>query len=259
MAATRWCGDDGWCGGDERRHGGDGVLRRRRVETGASTRGGVVATRVVRRRWGSGRRWCVGINGERDTRRRREGAVVRQNKIGKVRLLFSSIVPTFAHSSPNFSHLASLEQEEHHILHLSSSISLPCSPPSSLLSLVLSSVVPALLRLTSIVVFFHHTAGLFRRRSMNTVVVLCSIYRFRCYNHRGCYHNAQFPLLAPNIVFGPEDDNFRPYHACGGDLKPKNRLSDWNCKDPTRLLSLILELRSLYMAYQKKHVGEVDD
>ncbi|KVH93324.1 Brain/reproductive organ-expressed protein [Cynara cardunculus var. scolymus] len=72
-------------------------------------------------------------------------------------------------------------------------------------------------------------------------------------------YNAQFPLLAPDIVFGPEDDNFRPYHACGGDLKPKNNLSDWNCKDPTRLLSLILELRSLYMAYQKKRVGEVDD
>ncbi|KVH90438.1 Brain/reproductive organ-expressed protein [Cynara cardunculus var. scolymus] len=73
-------------------------------------------------------------------------------------------------------------------------------------------------------------------------------------------YNAQFPLLAPDIVFGPEDENFRPYPAGGeGDLKPKNSLSDWNCKDPTRLLSLILELRSLYMAYQKKRVGEVDD
>jgi len=53
-------------------------------------------------------------------------------------------------------------------------------------------------------------------------------------------------LLAPDIVFGPEDENFRPYPAGGeGDLKPKNSLSDWNCKDPTRLLSLILELRYL--------------
>ncbi|KAI3696644.1 hypothetical protein L6452_29086 [Arctium lappa] len=68
-------------------------------------------------------------------------------------------------------------------------------------------------------------------------------------------YNAQFPLLGPDIVFGPEDEKFRPYN----DLKPKNSLSDWNCKDPTRLLSLILELRSLYMAYQKKRVGEVDD
>lgn len=69
-------------------------------------------------------------------------------------------------------------------------------------------------------------------------------------------YNAQFPLLAPDIVFGPEDEKFQPYK---GDLKPKNSLSDWNCKDPTRLLSLIHELRTLYMAYQKKRVGEVDD
>ncbi|XP_023765817.2 uncharacterized protein LOC111914274 [Lactuca sativa] len=73
-------------------------------------------------------------------------------------------------------------------------------------------------------------------------------------------YNAQFPLLAPDIIFGPEDESFRPYHAGGeGDLKPKNSLSDWNCKDPTKLLSLIHELRNLYMAYQKKRVGNVDD
>lgn len=74
-------------------------------------------------------------------------------------------------------------------------------------------------------------------------------------------YNAQFPLIAPDIVFGPEDEHFRPYNSAGeGDSKsPKNSLSDWNCKDPTRLLTLILELRGLYMAYQKKRVGEVDD
>lgn len=70
-------------------------------------------------------------------------------------------------------------------------------------------------------------------------------------------YNAHFPLLAPDIIFGPEDENFRPYGE--GELKAKNSLSDWNCKDPTRLLSLIHQLRSLYMAYQKKRVGEVDD
>ncbi|KAL4585824.1 hypothetical protein LXL04_010450 [Taraxacum kok-saghyz] len=48
--------------------------------------------------------------------------------------------------------------------------------------------------------------------------------------------NAQFPLLASDIIFGPEDENFRPYHVV-------NNLSDWNCEDPTRLLSLILEHR----------------
>ncbi|KAF5955997.1 hypothetical protein HYC85_008853 [Camellia sinensis] len=75
-------------------------------------------------------------------------------------------------------------------------------------------------------------------------------------------YNALYPLAAPDIIFGPEDEGFRPYPPVSeeGDLKsPKNGLSDWNCKDPTRLLSLILELRELYMTYQKKRVGEVDD
>lgn len=59
-------------------------------------------------------------------------------------------------------------------------------------------------------------------------------------------YNAQFPLIAPDIVFGPEDEHFRPYSVTGegGDsMSHKNCLSDWNCKDPTRLLALILELR----------------
>ncbi|KAL4575485.1 hypothetical protein LXL04_022330 [Taraxacum kok-saghyz] len=73
---------------------------------------------------------------------------------------------------------------------------------------------------------------------------------------RDVIYNAQFPLLAPDIIFGPEDENFRPYH---GDGDVKNSLSDWNFKDPTRLLSLILELRNSYMAYQKKRVGDVND
>ncbi|KAF7139928.1 hypothetical protein RHSIM_Rhsim06G0021200 [Rhododendron simsii] len=75
-------------------------------------------------------------------------------------------------------------------------------------------------------------------------------------------YNALYPLTAPDIIFGPEDESFRPYPVSGeeGDLKsPKNSLSDWNCKDPTRLLSLILELRDLYMTYQRKRVGDVDD
>ncbi|KAG5543010.1 hypothetical protein RHGRI_015936 [Rhododendron griersonianum] len=75
-------------------------------------------------------------------------------------------------------------------------------------------------------------------------------------------YNALYPLMAPDIIFGPEDESFRPFPVSGeeGDLKsPKNSLSDWNCKDPTRLLSLILELRDLYMTYQRKRVGDVDD
>lgn len=73
------------------------------------------------------------------------------------------------------------------------------------------------------------------------------VFRFGVVITGDVIYNAQFPLLAPDIIFGPEDESFRPYHAGGeGDLKPKNSLSDWNCKDPTKLLSLIHELRYLH-------------
>ncbi|GMJ07017.1 hypothetical protein like AT5G42470 [Hibiscus trionum] len=76
-------------------------------------------------------------------------------------------------------------------------------------------------------------------------------------------YNAEFPLAPPDIIFGPEDEDFHPLHMTAsvgeGDLKFQNILSDWNHKDPTRLLALIQELRDRYMAYQKKRVGEVDD
>ncbi|KAH1121539.1 hypothetical protein J1N35_004699 [Gossypium stocksii] len=76
-------------------------------------------------------------------------------------------------------------------------------------------------------------------------------------------YNAEFPLAPPDIIFGPEDEDFYPLHMTGrvgeGDLKFRSILSDWNYKDPTRLLALIQELRDRYMAYQKKRVGEVDD
>ena len=109
-------------------------------------------------------------------------------------------------------------------------------------------------------------------------------------------YNAEFPLAPPDIIFGPEDEDFHPLHMTGaegeGDLKSltRNILSDWNNKDPTRLLALIQELRLLtvaivmeigifydsgktakkfiylfflnrdqYMSYQRKRVGEVDD
>ncbi|XWS14455.1 hypothetical protein CRYUN_Cryun35bG0010900 [Craigia yunnanensis] len=76
---------------------------------------------------------------------------------------------------------------------------------------------------------------------------------------------AEFPLLSPDIIFGPEDEHFQPLHMTGvegeRDLKSRTRnvLSDWNNKDPTRLLALIKELRDQYMSYQRKRVGEVDD
>lgn len=62
-------------------------------------------------------------------------------------------------------------------------------------------------------------------------------------------YNAQYPLAAPDIIFGPEDENFHPFQVTSvgeGDLNsPKNSLSNWNNRDPSRLLSLIHELRLL--------------
>ena len=60
-------------------------------------------------------------------------------------------------------------------------------------------------------------------------------------------YNAEFPLAAPDVIFGPEDDGFHPFLVVGreeGDSRlVKNSLTDWNNKDPTRLLALVMELR----------------
>lgn len=59
-------------------------------------------------------------------------------------------------------------------------------------------------------------------------------------------YNAAYPLAAPDVIFGEEDENFRPYHAVSNasDSKSlKNPLTDWNNRDPTRLFSLVLQLR----------------
>ncbi|KAL6524818.1 hypothetical protein OROMI_030411 [Orobanche minor] len=71
-------------------------------------------------------------------------------------------------------------------------------------------------------------------------------------------YNAMYPLAAPDIIFGPEDESFQPYSG-GTEKSSKNSLADWNSKDPSRLLSLIIELRNAYMSYQRKRIGEVDD
>ncbi|XP_058098858.1 uncharacterized protein LOC131243491 isoform X3 [Magnolia sinica] len=75
-------------------------------------------------------------------------------------------------------------------------------------------------------------------------------------------YNALYPLGAPDIIFAPEDEDFHPLLmiAEGGEIQTaKSTLSDWNSKDPKRLLSLVHELRDLYMSYQRKRVGGVDD
>lgn len=52
-------------------------------------------------------------------------------------------------------------------------------------------------------------------------------------------YNAEFPHAAPDVIFGPEDEDFHPFQDRGA----KSSLADWNNKDPTRLLALIQELR----------------
>ncbi|XP_038703587.1 BRISC and BRCA1-A complex member 2-like isoform X2 [Tripterygium wilfordii] len=73
-------------------------------------------------------------------------------------------------------------------------------------------------------------------------------------------YNAEFPMAAPDVIFGPEDEDFYPLSATSGGRGPfLKSLQDWSHKDPTRLLVLIQELRDHYVAYQRKRVGEVDD
>ncbi|KAF9619165.1 hypothetical protein IFM89_005719 [Coptis chinensis] len=73
-------------------------------------------------------------------------------------------------------------------------------------------------------------------------------------------YNAQYPLVAPDVIFGVEDENFHPFFNTGeGGNTKKSCLCDWNCKDPTMLLSLIHELRVQYIVYQRKKVGQLDD
>lgn len=54
--------------------------------------------------------------------------------------------------------------------------------------------------------------------------------------------NAMYPLAAPDVIFGPEDEGFQPY--AGGTVKTsKNSLANWSSRDPSQLHSLIVELR----------------
>ncbi|XP_011083562.1 BRCA1-A complex subunit BRE [Sesamum indicum] len=71
-------------------------------------------------------------------------------------------------------------------------------------------------------------------------------------------YNAIYPLAAPDIIFGPEDESFQPVYR-GNEKSRKSSLADWNSKDPARLLSLIIELRDAYIAYQRRRIEEVDD
>ncbi|KAK9946929.1 hypothetical protein M0R45_012368 [Rubus argutus] len=73
--------------------------------------------------------------------------------------------------------------------------------------------------------------------------------------------DAEYPLSAPDVIFGPEDETFPQFLVMHGEdpKSPMNRLGDWNSRDPTQLMLLIQELRNQYMSYQRKRVGEVQD
>nr|AFK45008.1 unknown [Lotus japonicus] len=75
-------------------------------------------------------------------------------------------------------------------------------------------------------------------------------------------YNVDCPIAAPDVIFGAEDEDFHPFHMLPsgeGASLPSNCLSDWNYKDPTRLLVLIQFLRDQYVLYQRKRVEGVDD
>ena len=50
-------------------------------------------------------------------------------------------------------------------------------------------------------------------------------------------------MSAPDVVFGPDDENFHPLSA---KSKTDSLLDDWNSRDPTRLMALIQQLRSAF-------------
>uniref|UniRef100_A0A0E0LFP3 BRISC and BRCA1-A complex member 2 n=2 Tax=Oryza punctata TaxID=4537 RepID=A0A0E0LFP3_ORYPU len=73
-------------------------------------------------------------------------------------------------------------------------------------------------------------------------------------------YNALSPKVAPDVVFGPDDEGFQPlvdFDETGSG--EKSCLANWDCRDTGALLSLIKELREFYIEYQKKRAAEVDD
>ncbi|CAN6220076.1 unnamed protein product, partial [Urochloa humidicola] len=80
------------------------------------------------------------------------------------------------------------------------------------------------------------------------------------YVHWDFVYNALSPKVAPDVVFGPDDEGFQPLvdyaEAGNGD---KSCLACWDCRDPSGLLALVHELRELYIEYHKKQVSDMDD
>ncbi|KAJ1261045.1 hypothetical protein BS78_10G278200 [Paspalum vaginatum] len=80
------------------------------------------------------------------------------------------------------------------------------------------------------------------------------------YVHWDFVYNALTPKVAPDVVFGPDDEGFQPLvdYAENGN-GDKSCLARWDCRDPKGLIALVHELRGLYIEYHKKRVEVVDD
>ncbi|KAL5223736.1 hypothetical protein ABZP36_010375 [Zizania latifolia] len=73
-------------------------------------------------------------------------------------------------------------------------------------------------------------------------------------------YNALSPKVAPDVVFGPDDEGFQPLvDSDGAGSGKRSCLARWDCRDTGGLLTLVKELRELYIEYQKKLAAEVDD
>ncbi|MCO5554500.1 hypothetical protein L7F22_008029 [Adiantum nelumboides] len=75
--------------------------------------------------------------------------------------------------------------------------------------------------------------------------------------------NIEHPLHAPDIIFPPEDEKFQAALLDNETLVNAHvmwtNLQDWNMRDSSKLFTLVADLRSLYMQYQRRLVEQVDD
>lgn len=75
--------------------------------------------------------------------------------------------------------------------------------------------------------------------------------------------NSERPWHAPDIIFPAEDERFQAALLADGNLVNAHVawsiLQDWGARDSSKLLTLVAELRSLYLQYQRGLVEQVDD
>eukprot|EP00250_Pteridium_aquilinum_P005829 c15860_g1_i1 orf=374-1513(-) len=75
--------------------------------------------------------------------------------------------------------------------------------------------------------------------------------------------NSEHPSHAPDIIFPAEDEKFQAALLTDENLVNAHVtwsiLQDWSARDSCKLLTLVAELRSLYLQYQRGLVEQVDD